>query len=91
MEKATYVFQKNASLAVWSIRSNRPELLYKKGVLRNFAKFTGKHLYQSLFFKKESLAQVDSCEFYGISKNTFFKEHLWTTVSKLLRFSLLKQ
>ena len=24
----------------------------KKGVLRNFAKFTGKHLHQSLFFKK---------------------------------------
>ena len=25
----------------------------KKGVLRNFAKFTGKHLCQSLFFNKE--------------------------------------
>ena len=24
----------------------------KKGVLRNFTKFTGKHLYQSLFFNK---------------------------------------
>ena len=24
----------------------------KKGVLRNFAKFTGKHLYQGLFFSK---------------------------------------
>ena len=54
----------------------------KKGVLRNFAKFTGKHLCQSLFFnkvadlacnfiKKETLAQVFSCEFYKISKNTF--------------------
>ena len=91
MGKATYLFQKNANLAVWSIRSSRPELLYKKGVLRNSTKFTGKHLYQSLFFKKESLAQVFSCEFCGISKNTFFTEHLWTTVSKLLRFILLKQ
>ena len=27
-----------------------PEVLYKKGVLRNFTKFTGKHLCQSLFF-----------------------------------------
>ena len=44
----------------------------KKGVLRNFAKFTGKHLCQSLFFKKETLAQVFSCEFCGIFKNTFF-------------------
>ena len=30
-------------------RSGRPEVFYKKGVLRNFAKFTGKHLCQSLF------------------------------------------
>ena len=55
----------------------------RKGVLRNFVKFTGKHLCQSLFFnkvagegcnfiKKETLAQVFSCEFYEISKNTFF-------------------
>ena len=29
-----------------------PEILFKKGVLRNFAKFTGKHLCQSLFFNK---------------------------------------
>ena len=47
----------------------------KKGFLRNFAKFTGKHLLQSLFFnkvvglqvcnfiKKEALAQMFSCEF----------------------------
>ena len=31
-------------------RSSRPEVFYKKGVLRNFTKFTGKHLCQSLFF-----------------------------------------
>ena len=33
-------------------RSSRPEVLCKKGVLRNFAKSTGKHLCQSLFFNK---------------------------------------
>ena len=27
-------------------------MFYKKGVLRNFAKFTGKHLCQRLFFNK---------------------------------------
>ena len=52
----------------------------KKGVLRNFAKFTGKHLRQSLFFlqawacnfiKKETLAQMFSSEFCKISKDTF--------------------
>ena len=29
-----------------------------KGVLRNFAKFTGKHLPQSLFFNKVAIAGV---------------------------------
>ena len=33
-------------------RSSRSELFYKKGVLRNLAKFTGKDLCQSLFFNK---------------------------------------
>ena len=32
--------------------SNRPEVFCKKGVLRNFTKFTGKHLCQRLFFNK---------------------------------------
>ena len=57
------------------------------GVLRNFAKFTRKHLWQSLLFNKiagltkETLAQVFSCEFYEISENTFFTEHLQVAVS----------
>ena len=33
-------------------RSSRPEVFCKKGILRNFAKFTGKHLCQSLFLIK---------------------------------------
>ena len=64
----------------------------KKSVLRNFAEFTRKHLCHSLFLnkvaglacnfiKKETLAQVFSCEFCEISKNTFFTEQLWTTAS----------
>ena len=54
-----------------------------KGAPKNFAKFTGKHLCQSIFFnkvpdsaynfiKKETLAPVFSCELSGIFKNTFF-------------------
>ena len=66
----------------------------KKGVLRNFTKFTGKYLCQSLFFnkvaglrpatllKRESGAGV-SCEFCEFSKNTCFTEHLWMTASKI--------
>ena len=57
--------------------SSRPDMFCKKGVLRNFPKFTGKHLCQILFsinffIKKETLAQAFSCEFCEISKSTFF-------------------
>ena len=64
-----------------------PDIFCKKGVLRNFAKFTGKHLYQSLqpkacnFIKKETLAQMFSCEFCEIFKNTFFAKYLRTSAS----------
>ena len=33
-------------------RSSRPDLFYKIGVVKNFGKFTGKRLCQSLFFNK---------------------------------------
>ena len=33
------------------------------------------------FIKKETLVQVFFCEFCGISKNTFFTEHLRVTAS----------
>ena len=36
------------------------------------------------FIKEETLAQVFSCEFYEISKSTFFTEHIWTTASAIL-------
>ena len=38
--------------AILKYRSSRPEVFCKKSVFRNFTKFTGKHLYQSLFFNK---------------------------------------
>ena len=34
------------------LRSSLPEVICKKCVLKNSAKLTGKHLCQSLFFKK---------------------------------------
>ena len=39
-------------------RSSRPEVFCKKGVVRNFAKFTGKHMCQSLFFNKVAGLQL---------------------------------
>ena len=73
----SFVFLKN--------RSSRPEVFSKNITLKNFAKFTGMHLCQGLFFnkfaglgsgvynfiKKETLAQVFSCKFCEIFKNTF--------------------
>ena len=35
-----------------TVRSSRPGVFCKKGVLRSLTKFTGKHLCQSLFFNK---------------------------------------
>ena len=51
-----------------TLRSSCPEVFCKKGVLRNFTKFTGKHLCLSLFFNKVASLFVKFCE---ISKNTF--------------------
>ena len=47
----------NSSHRRWSVR---------KGVLRNFAKFTGKHLCQGLFFNKVA----------GLRPATLFKKRL---------------
>ena len=50
-------------------RSNHWRCSVKKSVLRNFAKFTGKHLCQRLFLNKVAgLRQLLSCEFCEISK-----------------------
>ena len=52
----------------------------KKGLLRNFAKFTVKYLCQSLFVlkfsKKETLVKVFHSEFCKVSESAFFTEHL---------------
>ena len=59
----------------------------KKAFLGNFAKFTGKHLCQSLL--SEALAQVVSCGFCEISRNPFFTEHLWMTASGMEQVKVL--
>ena len=41
-------------------QKHKPDVFCKKGVLRNFLEFTGKHLCQSLFFNKVAgLSQVN--------------------------------
>ena len=70
----------------------------KKSVLRDFAKFTEKHLCQSLFFnkvaglspqacnfiKKETLARYFPVNFAKLIKTPFFIEHLWLLLLNLL-------
>ena len=55
------------------IRSSHRRCSVKKGVLRNFAKFTGKHLcLRPATLLKKSLAHVFSCEFCEFFKKNYF-------------------
>ena len=61
-------------------RSSRQEVICEKSVLRNFKKFTGKHLCWNLFFNKVS----------GLRPATFLKKRLWhkcfpVNIEKFLR------
>ena len=69
----------------------------KEGVLRNFTKFTGKHLCQPLFFnkvtglrpttllKKRLWHRCFLVNFAKILRTPLFAEQLWTTVPETLR------
>ena len=75
-------------------RSSRPEMFCKKGVLRNFAKFTGNGCARATFLmtlqaqvcnfiKQGTQAQVFACEVCEISKNAICTEQLWENASGL--------
>ena len=59
----------NKIIKLWlaSLKSSHRRCSVRKGVLRNFAIFTGKHLYQSLFFNKVA----------GLRSATLLKTRLW--------------
>ena len=50
-----------------ALRGSHQKCFVRKGLLRNFAKFTGKHLCQSHFFNKVA----------GLRPRTLLKEGLW--------------
>ena len=56
-------------------RNSHQRCSMKKGVLRNFVKFTGKHLCQSLFFNKVAglrfPSKVSLSSFYSFSSNSW--------------------
>ena len=73
-------------------------LFCKKGVLRNFANFIGKHLCWSLFlmelqaWRPATLLNRDPTLVFSrgiceIFKNIYFKEHLPTTASEICSFT----
>ena len=69
------------------IQKQPPEVFYKKGVLRNFAKLTRKHLCQNLFFNKVRSATLlkrhpGKGVFLWILRN--FQEHCFFTSSTML-------
>ena len=70
-------------------RSSRLEVFCRKDVLRNFAKFTGKHLCQSLFLnkvagltvlKKRFRHRCFPVNFAKFLRIPLFTEHLWLKV-----------
>ena len=65
-------------ISIQNYRSSHRRCSVKKGVIGNFANFTGKNQYQRLFFNQ---VPGGLCK---ISKNTFFTEHLRATVSEIL-------
>ena len=62
------------------IKSSHQRCSAKKGVLKNFAKFTGKHLRRSLFFNKVAGAAWHRCfpvNFAKFLRTPLFTEQLW--------------
>ena len=54
MKSYKWSYYSTLSNKYWSYKLQKqpPEVFHKKGVLKNFANFAGKHLCQSLFFNK---------------------------------------
>ena len=66
---------------IGSDRSSRPEVFCKKGILKGFTKFTGKHLRWSLFFNEVAGLRRNFAKFL---KHFFFLiEHPWWLLLKL--------
>ena len=76
-KKATY---SNFSLHV---RSSHRRCSVRKGVLKNFAKFTGKQLYQSLFLNKVAGLKPVFGQFWGV---IFILKGIMTFLNKNINF-----
>ena len=70
-------------------RSSCPEVFCKIAALRNFAKFTGKHLCQSLFFNKVAGSGSFHENFGKFLRTPFLTEYLQWLLLVYLRFKQL--
>ena len=68
--------------------SSRPEVFCKKGVLRNFARFTGKHLWHGYFWFLSNMTSWRLWWQAVIRKNYFFLKKLLKALSIFVLFNL---
>ena len=59
------------------LRRSRPEVFCKKGILRSFTKFTGKHLKPATLLKKRLWHRCFPVNSVKFLRTPFYKEHLW--------------
>ena len=83
-----------------SLQKQSPSMFCKKVVLRNFGKFTGKHLRQSLFFnkvtgprpptllKKRLWHRCFLVNFVKFPRTRFYIEHPWWLLLSLINHSV---
>ena len=95
MNLALYICPSNRNATFQKWRSSRPNVFFKNGVLRNFAKFTGKNLCQSLFLnkvaglrratilKKRLCHRCFPVNFAKFLRTPFLIEHLWWPLLKI--------
>ena len=77
-------------IILFTIETTTRAVLWKRVFLINdFAKFTGKHLHQCLFFLKKTLAQVFSCEFCKFSRIPILQNTFRRLLLSLNHFMLL--
>ena len=89
---------KSIQCQIHKLRSSHPEVFFKNGILRNFTKFTGKHLCQSLFFnnvagprpvtllKKRLWHRCFPVNFVKFLRTPFYIKHIWWLLLQVFIF-----
>ena len=84
-ENAKFIVCKVYNYLYKNIRSSRPEVFFQRGVLKNFAKFTEKHLWQ-IFFKYSCRPQgCRSRVFVADFEHVFFYWEKYRITTAVLR------